>query len=201
MGKKIIVFDFDKTLTYSDTIFGFFIAVSFKNILFPFKVIGYFIAMIFAKFRIISNTDLKVCGIYLFLKNMNEKQLSIRALKYSNKIKLNKLYENYSFTSKDTIFVISASFIDYLKPLFPDNVFVIGSQLLYKENKVYGLKDNCFKNRKAQILLANGVNSIDVVYTDSKSDLALVEMSKKTILVKGDTYITCNGEKEFLNFF
>ena len=201
MNKKIIVFDFDKTLTYSDTLFGFFKTASVKSIMFPFKVIGYFTAMIFAKFRIISNTTLKSWGIYLFLKNLSREQLNSAAFKYSGKINLNKLYKEFNFQSKDTIYVISASFTDYLKFLFPSSVIVVGSELLFKKNRIIGLKQNCFKDKKAKTLLEKGIRLIDVTYTDSYSDLPLACMSDKVIIIKGDKKYDCENIEEFNAFF
>jgi len=47
----IVVYDFDKTLTYKDTLFGFFLEFS-KN---PLKIVSYISLMILAKFGFISN--------------------------------------------------------------------------------------------------------------------------------------------------
>lgn len=40
---KIIVFDLDKTLTYKDTLMGFFFFVSKKNLSFVLKLCKYFV--------------------------------------------------------------------------------------------------------------------------------------------------------------
>lgn len=201
MDSKVIVFDFDKTLTYSDTLFGFFSMASAKNITYPIKVLLYLLTMVLAKFKIISNNDLKSYGIKLFLKNMSREQLGSVALKYSNKIEFNRLYREFNFLAKDTIYIVSASFVDYIRPLFPNNVGILGSQVLFKENKVIGLKENCFKDKKAQILMAKGIKTIDVVYTDSYSDFPLACMSEKIIIVNGDNTHECKNIDEFNSYF
>ena len=68
MKSKIIVFDFDKTLSYSDTLFGFFSSAGKKNIAHPFKIVIYLFTMLLTKFKILSNTYMKNIGIILFLR-------------------------------------------------------------------------------------------------------------------------------------
>lgn len=201
MNTTIIVFDFDKTLSYSDTLFGFFSSASKKNITYPFKVFIYVFTMILAKFKVLSNTELKRVGIALFLKGMSQSQLKVEALNYSKKIKLNTLYKEFDFLSKDTIYIVSASFIDYLRPLFPSNVRVLGSQLMFQEETVVGLKENCFKAKKVDALSKEGVEVIDVTYTDSYSDVSLAAISKKTIIVNGDKMHECENTSAFNAYF
>jgi phosphoserine phosphatase len=201
MKTKVIVFDFDKTLSYSDTLFGFFSSASKKNIAYPFKVLTYVFTMVLAKFKLLSNTKLKHIGIVLFLKGMNQDQLNLAALNYSRNIKLNTLYNEFNFLSKDTIYIVSASFVDYLKPLFPNNVKVLGSQLLFKNGKIIGLKENCFKAQKTAVLLKENIEVIDVTYTDSYSDFSLASMSKKTVIVNGDKTYECENIDAFNSYF
>jgi len=201
MMTKVIVFDFDKTLSYSDTLFGFFSSASTKNITYPFKVLIYLFTMVLAKFKFLSNSDLKHFGIILFLKGMNQNQLNSAALAYSKKIKLNTLYNEFDFLSKDTIYIVSASFAVYLRPLFPSNVKVLGSKLLFKDERVIGLKENCFKAQKIEALLKEDIKIIDVTYTDSYSDFSLASISKKTIIVNGDKTHECENIEAFNSYF
>ena len=71
MGKKIIVFDFDKTLTKNDTIFGFYLYVTKKNLLFPFKIVLYVIIILLSKLKLINNTSLKKLGVLFFLSGLD----------------------------------------------------------------------------------------------------------------------------------
>jgi len=61
--KEIIVYDFDKTLTYKDTLYGFFKAVANRDIFYFPKLFIYISFMVFAKLGLISNTTLKEYGI------------------------------------------------------------------------------------------------------------------------------------------
>ena len=69
--KKIVVYDFDKTLTYKDTLFGFFKFATKKNILYPYKLSIYVLYMILTKSNFITNSKLKDIGIKLFLTNLD----------------------------------------------------------------------------------------------------------------------------------
>lgn len=201
MNTTIIVFDFDKTLSYSDTLFGFFSSASKKNITYPLKVFIYVFTMVLTKYKVLSNTELKRVGIALFLKGMSQSQLKIEALNYSKKIKLNTLYNEFDFLSKDTIYIVSASFVDYLRPLFPSNVRVLGSKLMFQEETVVGLKENCFKAKKVDVLSKEGIEIIDVTYTDSYSDFSLAAISKKIIIVNGDKMHECENIEKFNSYF
>lgn len=201
MKNKVVVFDFDKTLTYSDTLMRFFINSSEKRITLLYKMPLYLTAMILAKTKIISNTTMKKFGVLLFLKNMDANTINEVSKNYALQIKCNKLYNSFNFNSNSKIIIITASFSSYVKHLFPKNVLVLGSELVYRKDRVRGLKYNCYGKYKTELLLIKGVNHIDVFYTDSKSDLPLVEISSKTIIVNRDDYKTCYSSQEFLRQF
>ncbi len=201
MRKKIIVYDFDKTLTYKDTLFGFFYA-TIKNRLFGFpKLTIYIGSMIFAKFKIISNNRLKKIGIELFLKGKSSHDISLLSQKYARLIPFNKLYERFDVDNKNRYFIVSASFQEYLYPLFSKDVHIIGSVLSYDGDKVSGLKFNCYKEKKVLALKKIGIEEIDLLYTDSYSDVALAKISKKIVIVDGDKLIEVGNIDEFKRYF
>lgn len=201
MDKEIIVFDFDKTLTYNDTLFGFFIHASKLNFLFPFKVFLYFTLMICAKFNFITNQRLKEYGVLIFLKTKSAKYINSVSNSYVKKIKFNRLFKQYDFRNNQIFYVVSASFEDYIKTIFPRNVNVIGSKMAYLMGEVIGLQFNCYKENKIEALESHGIYEIDVFYTDSYSDLALASISKKIIIVKGDKLYECKNVDEFNIYF
>jgi len=202
MRKKIIVFDFDKTLTYKDTLIGYYIFVSNKNFLFIFKMLIYLFYMVLAKLKFVSNDKLKMKGVNLFLKGQNIIKIKQKSIEYSEKIILNKLYFNYDFNNlNERILIVSASFQDYIYPLFPKNVEIIGSKLNIKDNKVIHLDLNCYSERKVETLKNKGIVEIDVLYTDSISDLPLANISSSSNVVLGDNYKKCININEFKNCF
>ena len=201
MDKKIIVFDFDKTLTYSDTLQGFFKHVARKNILFPIKICSYFILMVCAYLNLISNHKLKNFGILIFLKNESASYVHKISTSYKNKIKFNKLFSEYNFNRNYRFYVVSASFEDYLKSVFPEHVVIVGSQIDYSNELVTGIKFNCYKENKLNALAKHGIFEIDVFYTDSYSDYALANISKKIMIVKDDQLHECNSIQDFNTYF
>ena len=198
MKKKIIVFDFDKTLTYKDTMIGYYIFVSNKGFLFAFKMFIYLFYMILAKIKYISNDKLKIKGVNLFLKDKDMTEIKNKSIDYSKKILLNKLYFNYNFNNlNEQILIVSASFHNYIYPLFPKNVKVIGSELGINKKKIVQLDSNCYSEKKVELLKNIGIEKIDVLYTDSISDLPLAKISSSIIIVSGNNYTKCSSYYEF----
>jgi len=195
--KKIIVYDFDKTLTENDTLLDFFIFNEKRNLFFIIKFMLYLSFMVMSKFKIISNHKLKDFGIQIFLKNLPKEELEYKFFNFKDGIKYNFLFNNTDFTS-DNIYIVSASFVEYLKPIFPNNVKVLASNIAYKNNTPYKLNFNCYGLNKIKILQKEGIDKIDVFYTDSISDLPLVKISKKTILIKDAKEIECIDTNDFV---
>lgn len=201
MDKKIVVFDFDKTLTDKDTLFGFLVFASKKTLFFPFRILLYLFFMVIAKFGLISNDRLKKIGIVFFLKNRDNNYIKTVSAKYSQRIKYNDLYNNYDFNTDDEVYVVSASFRDYLHYAFPDHINIIGSELNYENNKIRGLKFNCYKGNKVKALNNAGILKIDELYTDSFKDIQMARISKEIIVVKGDKLIKCQNIDDFRRLF
>ena len=202
MRKKIVVFDFDKTLTYRDTLIGFFIIVGKNDFFFILKLFIYLFYMVLTKIKFISNDMLKTKGVSLFLKGRDVQTIKQKAIEYSEKILFNELFFSYDFNkSNDKIIIISASLQDYLLPLFPESVEVIGSKLKIEKGKVIALGSNCYSERKVDVLKDIGILEIDILYTDSLSDLPLANISSSITVVSGNNYKKCINIGEFKNCF
>lgn len=192
----IVVFDFDKTLTYTDTLLGFYRHCSGKHISSRFKLPLYFLLMVLHKIGVISNATLKSWGITCFLRGRSRAIVTKWATEYSAKIELNQIYY-HEIVNDNKPYIISASFCDYILPLF-QNAYVYGSELAYDSDaKVEGLKFNCYGRSKCQVLEERGIYSIDILYTDSISDLPLAKMSNSIKIVRGDEIITCKDLEHF----
>jgi len=200
--KKIVVFDFDKTLTYVDTILPFFKFCAKKDIKYPFKLGSYYALMVLAKFGYISNFKLKDIGIKLFLKNLDKNKFERLSKDFKNHVKLNTLYYETDFSDKNIqYYIISASFENYLKHFFPSNVKIIGSKIKFENNKPVGLLFNCYKQAKLKALKKEGINQIDIFYTDSFSDYPLAKISDKVVIVDKDKKFMCRDFEEFKRYF
>jgi phosphoserine phosphatase len=193
----VVVFDFDKTLTYKDTLLGFFSACSRKDPTRVFKHLLYIILMVAHKLKIISNTNLKRMGVGLFLRGKSKEFIIKCAEHYSGKIKLNRVVYETEFKKYKNPYVISASFIEYLRPLFP-GATLICSEIEFDKNGVKSLKKNCYGEVKIHALKSIGIDKIDILYTDGAGDLFLAKMSKQINLVKGERIIKCNDVAHFM---
>ncbi len=199
--RRVIVYDFDKTLTYRDTLFLFFRFASNKNIFYPFKVAVYFISMILTKFNLFSNTTLKNIGIALFLKGLDKKIFLNRCKNYYLYIEFNQLYKKISFDKNVDYYIVSASFEDYLRPLFPSFVTIVASTVEYKSGVVDGLGRNCYRNKKIDYLRDIGVDRINTLFTDSFFDYPLATISDNIMVVTGDNQKICRDINEFKKEF
>lgn len=202
MDKKIIVFDFDKTLTYRDTLFGFYISISEKGFKFLVKICSYFFLMVLFKIRIISNDYLKKQGFKIFIKNKELISLEKKAKLYANSIKFNNLFNSFDFKRIDyKIIVISASYQIYLKYIFNENIEVFGSEFKIENGLASEFDYNCYSNFKSKILKHYGYEKIDVLYTDSFSDFSLAKLSQSINIVKNDNIYECSNINQFKEFF
>lgn len=201
MKKKIIVYDFDKTLTINDTLFGFFRHCSKKEFNYFLKLPIYIVTMILTKFGFLTNRELKEIGVRLFLKGLSKELIKNLAKSYKKKISFNEVYHKLFFDKNTNYFIISASFEDYLIPLFPEEVRVIGSKLKYVKMMVNSLEFNCYKESKREILNKLGIEKIDLFYTDSYSDLALANISEKIVIIDKNRQVECNNIEEFKRYF
>lgn len=189
--KGPVVFDFDKTLTDKDTLVGFY-RESSSGFMFRLKYPVLLISAILFKTGIISNDTLKRIGVGLFLKGYKKSDLQKIASRYSSKIKLNNIYHNeFLKYSPERVIIISASFEDYLKPLFPDYK-VIGSTLKYDGSTLVGLSVNMYAERKKYWLNEQNIDRVDIFYTDSFTDRPVMDISN-------DVYLVEDGQKRKLN--
>jgi phosphoserine phosphatase len=182
-----VVFDFDKTLTDKDTLFGFYKQVDGNNSLFFLKrILLLFFAVIY-KTSLISNDTLKKVGVLIFLKGKTKEIIEISSIEYAKTISFNAVYRdyflNYPIAKR---LIISASFEDYLLPLLPGEQ-IMGSKLKFHLGKVIGLQENMYGKTKQIALLRTGYKSIDALYTDSFSDRPLMEVAKSVFLVKNQS--------------
>lgn len=182
MSRSVIVFDFDKTLTNKDTLFGFYRIVAGDDRLFPFKRLLLIAIGVLYKTRLIKNSTLKRIGIYLFLKGRTRDELESAARKYGKQIKLNDIYLNHYLKTDDEKWIVSASPEIYLRHLFPGD-HVAGTTFTHNGNKVMGLETNMFGQEKKRFLGEKGVTHIRKLYTDSIADKSLMEISEEVYIV------------------
>jgi hypothetical protein len=184
--EEIIVFDFDKTLTNSDTVFTFFLFCSRRN---PIRLlfIPFFpIVKILSKFHFISVKKEKEIGLKFFCPRKIHKFKEC-CYQFAKRLALNDIYYNELIpliNSNNKIVIVSASFQYYMESLFP-GIKVIGT--LMKTNaldQIVGICQHPFKEEKAILLQSKNLSVIKCFYTDSKNDLPTSKLAEKTIWVK-----------------
>lgn len=193
----MIVFDFDKTLTNKDTLFGFYKEVGGNS---PFYALKRTLLILFGvafKLNLLNNNQLKVLGVRLFLQGKSKEIIQKAAEVYARKIELNTIFmKEYLESPKDTRLIISASFEEYLKILLVDEK-ILASQLEYKSGLVSGMKLNLFGREKKVALKEMGVNKIDILYTDSYSDKPLMSIATKVYLIRNGCKKVIKGNDQF----
>jgi phosphoserine phosphatase len=185
MGNPVVVFDFDKTLTYIDTIHGFYTfcnkgkTLFFKNLLLKGWAVAY-------KLKLISNDTLKEKGVRLYLSGFTRTELEAFGKAYAQTITLNKVYATAFLQQYPQAIIASASFTEYLQPIFPHNT-VIATEIEYDaKGFATGVRFNAYGKNKVTRLRALSVSAIDVLYTDSRSDQPMMDIAAKTCWVTGD---------------
>lgn len=182
MTRSVAVFDFDKTLTDKDTLFGFYRSVSGGDPLFLLKRIFLIVAAVLYKTELIENNTLKRIGIFLFLKGVTRDELEIVARRYSEQIDLNDIYLNHYRKTDGEKWIVSASPEIYLRYLFPGD-HLAGTTFTYSGNKVTGLKTNMFGQEKKRFLVEKGITRIHSLYTDSIDDKSLMDISEHVYII------------------
>lgn len=195
MKTEFIIFDFDKTLTVKDTIFGFYRSVSGNGVMFFLKRILFLFVAVFSKAKLVSNDSLKQFGAALFLNGHTENELKIKGIEYASGIEMNSVFENqFGQYPADRVIILSASFEEYLKPMFPE-YRVAGTQILYDgKGEACGIRRNLFGKEKRNWLVEQGIEKISVLFTDSFSDKPLMEIADKVFLVEGSSVKELNAE-------
>ena len=193
----IVVFDFDRTLTHIDTILGFYRSCHGRSPLLPLKLAAFLSCAAGMKAGLIGADRLKDLGVRLFLSALERGEVARRGREYAKRIELNRIYRE-EFVKHEHAIVLSASFREYLTPIFPDST-VIASEIRFAGDKPAGVLQHCHGDRKVAMLRERGIDRVDAFYTDSVDDLPVVRISDVTFLVRREQLIECRTQKNFLH--
>jgi phosphoserine phosphatase len=199
--KKVIVYDFDKTLTDYDTIYPFFRHLRDYVRPVSFASLRYFAAIMSHKMGALDNEGLKQKGLELFGKGIDEEMWKQAGESFARAIRLNSLYQQFLADSRDNeVFIVSASFSSYLRPLFPSSVTVIASEVVVEKNQLF-LHYNCYREKKLHRLKTIGIEAIDEFYTDSFSDDTLASIAKTIHIVHRGKIRMTGNYREYRRYF
>lgn len=178
----MIVFDFDKTLTYRDTTLPF---LAFG--LSPVKSIQchlrYYALALLVKCKYYSVLSLKQTMINWRFRKYDIQAWKLHCKEFSSTIKTNALYRQTNWEEPHLV-VASASFKEVLVHLFPSSVLVIGSEMAIGTH--INITKHAMGEQKAILLRDERIESFDRLYTDSMADLPLMKMAREVVWVKRD---------------
>lgn len=189
---KIIVFDFDRTLTNYDTLTTFFLFCIKKK---PIKLIllpVYLLFKILAKLKILSIKKEKELSFFILAPKDNSGFMEYCFL-FSKSLKLNKIKSIFDneINLGNRVIILSASPEQYLKHIFPF-VEVIGTTFNLKNSKIVSIDRHPYGKAKLLALHEIGVFEFDSFYYDSKSDEELLPICKDSFLIKNGIIIKNN---------
>ncbi len=191
------VFDFDKTLTYGDTTLPLFChgqsALRRKRIKWR-----YYVLAVLVKLRLLEVESLKKSMLNAFYKDYGAARWQAHCEGFAKSIRTNQLYAQTNWNESQK-WVVSASFEEVLRPLFPQQVQLIGSKA-EPGTKGWHIVRHAYGKNKAQLLREAGIQNIFRLYTDSMADRYMMGMADEIVWVQGDKqthYTRADWERRF----
>lgn len=195
--KNTVIFDFDGTLTSTDTTKFLILSLLIYK---PFLItdsIRLFLnkSKCDLEFQITKNES-----IAKFIKNYTDKTLQKRLWLFRFLVKLYyrkeivKLLYHYNSTGY-LIIIATASPTFVLQGLFGTDSIIIGTEFSMKNGRYSGEPElkPCFGQNKADrvnvFLKKNGIKIADFAYSDNESDMPLLRCAQKGFLIKGKKLI------------
>ena len=189
---KIVVYDFDGTLSYGDSMEEMFVSEmsGLKNI---YKLYYYFLKVL---------SKLKISTV------KKEKERMIKLLFHSDekrfKLACEKLSEGYIFSpimqllkkdieSGNRVIVLSASSVYFLDKVFKDmDVEILGTTFQVQNGKIKRINQHPFYHEKVCALVEHGIKEVDEAYFDSRWDDCLKPMCIRWHKVKNGVIVEDN---------
>ncbi|WP_420319787.1 HAD family hydrolase [Flagellimonas sp.] len=187
MVKRIVVFDFDGTITKEDSLFGFLKFVF--GFQFYLKLISISHNLLGFKLGLINNHQAKQILFSHFFRGWNIDDFNIICRNYIKQIKVrDKAMATIRghLSSGDYVLIISASFENLIKPWASMNNIrtVLGTRIEVEDKKITGnfLGKNCYGIEKVYRLLKlfpEKTNFYLIAYGDSEGDKELLEYANE----------------------
>ena len=184
-----VVFDFDKTLTYKDSLSELFMheMLGWK---YPLRVY-YFMLKILSKLKIITVRREKEKIIQLLF----DSDCALFEKKCREQAKTLRLTPIFDLLKKhveagDKVIVLSASSVYLLDEICKGLlVEIIGTTFICSDGKIKRIDQHPFSAEKYELLFKNGIKAVDEMFYDSPSDECLIPLSKKWNKVKNGVIV------------
>lgn len=184
----VVVFDFDKTLTYKDSL-----AELFKKYSNSFTWICYFLLRVSSKIGLISIIREKLVMIKI-LFGADDARFKAACIKQASQIRLTPILDilKQHLLNKDRVILLSASAKYLLEEVFKDSdIEIIGTEFLVEEGKILEVIQHPFGEEKLVILKRNNIIEVDDEYFDSHHDECLKSIAKNWHRVKNGVVVEC----------
>lgn len=189
MKKRIHVFDFDGTLTRSDTLFAF-IAYTHGKLRLALTLLCFTPFLVAMKLGFCANGRVKERFLATFFKGMDESRfISLCqnfAAQYAHLLYPEALHTiHQAIAADEKVFVVTASIDCWVIPFFHDipEVSILGTRIEVANGKLTGrfASPNCYgeeKVRRLPEMLKKNRNAYHIIaYGDSKGDRALFDFA------------------------
>ena len=190
--QRLVLFDFDGTLTRHDSLFAFL--RFFKgNMYFVYKLILALPGLVSYKLGLVDNSTAKEKLLSKFLKGMTVDEFESRCRKFSQEIlpKLlnQRIFEKFQghIVKGDRVVIISASIEDWILPWAKQwNVEVLATKLAARSGRLTGKFDgsNCNGKEKVKRIKAHiKITDYDEIwaYGDSSGDEPMLNLATQVV--------------------
>lgn len=191
--KKIVIFDFDGTLTTKDTLLVF-IRFACGSAAFVWGFLRYSPQLVLMKLKLYQNWKAKEKIFAYFFRGWKETDFNQRcqefAAQYHHLLRPKGIETLRQAQQKGArVFIVSASIDNWVQPFFPD-IEVVGTQIEVQNGVLTGrfITPNCYgpeKVRRVTDIIGDRTPYYIYAYGDSRGDRELLAWADEGIKVKG----------------
>lgn len=192
--KRLILFDFDGTITTDDTLFSI-TKFSTSASAYYIKIIYLIPVFIAAKLNLLAKSRAKEIMLSLFFKNWSQSQFNKLCVSFCRQqlpktIKDEALQLIEKYQTDSDIYIVSASPENWIKPWAQKfNIQVISTKLHFENNTFTGKIDGQNCNGEEKVKRIKIVISLDsyeeiIAYGDSKGDLPMLNLANQSYYQK-----------------
>jgi len=197
--KKTIVYDFDGTLSYGDSMEELFNS-EMRGLKSLYKIYYYFLKVL-SKLRLSTVKREKEKMIKL-LFHSDETAFREACEKQAKGYRFSPIMDNLKkdVAEGNKVIVLSASSVYFLNVVFVGmDVEIFGATFKCKDGRILCINQHPFYHEKVDTLIEHGIAEIDESYFDSKWDECLIPISNKWNKVKNGVIIQKGTSKELAN--
>lgn len=197
MKQETWVFDFDKTLTRTDTtlpllLFG---SSTLSGIIRRFH---YYLLAVAVKLHIISHLQLKNVLLSVYFGGWTPERWTNHCLQCAQSIGFSGLYHSIDWKDAGKRYcIVSASPEALVASCFPSEVKILATTIRFNNNKLAGIAQHMHGRTKKQALTANGFAQADRFYSDHYYDTSVASLAAQVFHADGDMQVRCDDVAGF----